>query len=194
MPPPAHAGMRIGLLGGSFNPAHQGHLHISEIALQRLGLNQVWWLVTPANPLKNRRDLAPLAQRLSSARRLVKHPGITVTAFEASHRDAYTVNTLGRLLRRYGNVHFVWLMGADGLAGFRWWRDWRGIARRVPIAVFDRPGFRYRALASIPARVLERARLDESDARALATARPPAWTFLSIPLQSVSSTQLRETG
>lgn len=190
-PPPAYPAMTIGLLGGSFNPAHAGHRHISEFALKRLSLDRVWWLVTPANPLKPRGGLAPLQKRLAGARRQACHPRIDVTGFEAAQPDAYTVNTLDFLARRYPATRFVWLMGADALAGFQHWRDWRRIARQVPIAVLDRPGYRFAALASPPACALARSRIDESDAAGLARLNPPAWAFLTLPLSGVSSTALR---
>lgn len=192
VPPPAFPGMTIGLLGGSFNPAHEGHRHISETALKRLSLDRVWWLVTPANPLKPRRDLAPLETRLAGARRQAEHPRIDVTAFEAARPDAYTVNSLDFLIRRYPGTRFVWLMGADALAEFHNWRDWRRIAHQVPIAVFDRPGYRFDALSSRAANALSRNRMDEGDAAGLAKLSPPAWVLLTLPLSGLSSTFLRD--
>jgi nicotinate-nucleotide adenylyltransferase len=193
-PPPAFPGMRIGLLGGSFNPAHAGHLHISRVALARLGLDRLWWLVTPGNPLKGQRELKPLDERLEKAARVAKHPRIDVTGFEASRPDAYTVNTLRFLTERFPETRFVWLMGADGLAYFHRWRDWRGIAAGAPMAVIDRPGYRFPALASPAALALAHARIDESDAAGLTQICPPAWTFLTIPLSPVSSTEIRARG
>lgn len=183
--------MTIGLLGGSFNPAHAGHLHISRMALKRLGLDRVWWLVTPGNPLKGRRDLAPLPQRLATAVAVANDPHIDVTGFEAARPDAFTVNTLRFLTRRYPGTRFVWLMGADNLAGFHRWRNWRKIARLAPVSVLDRPGYRFAARASRAAAVLARAYLDESDAVGLAGHRPPAWTLLSVPLSAASSSRIR---
>ena len=190
-PPPAYPSMTIGLLGGSFNPAHEGHRHISETAMKRLSLDRIWWLVTPANPLKPRRDFAPLETRLAAAYRQAAHPRIDVTAFEAARPDAYTVNSLDFLIRRYPATRFVWLMGADALAGFHNWRDWRRIARQVPIAVLDRPGYRFAALSSRAANTLARNRMDESDAAGLARLSPPAWALLTLPLSALSSTFLR---
>lgn len=192
-PPPAYPGMRIGLLGGSFNPAHEGHLHISRVALARLGLDRVWWLVTPGNPLKGRRELKPLDERLDMAARAARHPRIDVTGFEAALPDAYTVNTLRFLDRRHPGTRFVWLMGADSLAGFHRWRDWQTIAALAPIAVFDRPGYRLPALASRAAQALAARRIEESDAAGLAEILPPAWTLLTLPLSRLSSTQIRQT-
>ncbi|GAB4233749.1 MAG: nicotinate-nucleotide adenylyltransferase [Methyloligellaceae bacterium] len=189
--PPAAPGMRIGLLGGSFNPAHAGHLHISRRALARLALDQLWWLVTPGNPLKPRSDLAPLSTRLAQAARLARHPRIRVIGFEARRPDAFTVNSLHFLKQRYRATHFVWVMGADALAGFHRWRRWRTIFRLCPIAVMDRPGYRFAAIASQAAHYAARYRVDESDAPGLALLQPPAWCFLTLPLCPLSSTQIR---
>ncbi|NWG45279.1 MAG: nicotinate-nucleotide adenylyltransferase, partial [Alphaproteobacteria bacterium] len=133
--------MRIGLLGGSFNPAHAGHLHLSEIALARLGLHAVWWLVSPRNPLKAPQDLARLEARLASARAMARHPRIKVTDIEARLGTRYTVDTLAVLRRRHPGVRFVWLMGADNMVGFHRWRRWRAIAAALPVAVLARPGY-----------------------------------------------------
>lgn len=191
-PPLALPGMRIGLLGGSFNPAHQGHRHISVAALTRLGLDRLWWVVTPGNPLKNAADLATLAERIGDAQRVAAHPRIEVTGFEAALNSAFTANTIAYLKRRFPGVNFVWVMGGDNLAQFAQWRDWRRIVEMMPIAVLDRPGARHKALASPAARVFAAFRLDESQAHALPLARPPAWTYLTIPLSGVSSTNLRK--
>jgi nicotinate-nucleotide adenylyltransferase len=183
--------MRIGLLGGSFNPAHAGHLHISRVALSRLGLDQVWWLVSPGNPLKNVSKLPDLAARVAAAREVAHHPRIVVTGFEDALGSGYSVDTIRFLQRRYPQVHFVWLMGADNLAAFHRWRAWEESFRRVPIAVLDRPGFRLKARASKAAQRFASAARDESDAAGLALMRPPAWTLLTIPLSELSSTGLR---
>ncbi len=183
--------MTVGLLGGSFNPAHAGHLHISQMALKRLVLDRIWWLVTPGNPLKGRHDLAPLAERLANAVAVANDPRIDVTGFEADRPDAFTANTLRFLVRRYPATRFVWLLGADNLAGFHRWREWKKIARLAPIAVLDRPGYRYAARASRAATVLARTSLDESDAAGLAGRSPPAWTFVTVPLTPASSSAIR---
>jgi len=190
-PPPAFPGMRIGLLGGSFNPPHLGHRHIAETALRRLGLDQVWLVVTPGNPIKAHGDLAALSERLSAAQRMMDHPRIKVTGFEAALPSAYTARTLDFLHRRFPGVRFVWIMGGDNLANFHRWQEWRGIMRSLPIAVLDRPGFRFRAIASPAAVTFGGARMDEAQAGALALMRPPAWSYLTIPLAEISSTQLR---
>ena len=190
-PPPAYPGMRIGLLGGSFNPPHPGHRHIAEIALQRLGLDQVWLIVTPGNPIKDHGELAALSQRLAATRETVAHPRLVVTGFEAAMPTAYTAQTLAFLHRRFPGVHFVWIMGGDNLAGFHRWQEWTGIMRMMPITVLDRPGFRFRAMASRAAHVFAHARVSEAQSGALALMQPPAWSYLTIPLADISSTQLR---
>jgi nicotinate-nucleotide adenylyltransferase len=191
-PPLALPGMRIGLLGGSFNPAHQGHRQISLAAIARLGLDRLWWVVTPGNPLKGAADLADLAERIRDARRVAAHPRIEVTGFEAALRSAFTAETVAYLKRRFPGVNFVWVMGGDNLAQFARWRDWRRIVQTMPIAVLDRPGARHKALASPAARCFAAFRLAESEARALPLARPPAWSYLTIPLSGASSTKLRK--
>jgi nicotinate-nucleotide adenylyltransferase len=190
-PPPALAGMRIGLLGGSFNPPHTGHRLACLTALKRLALDQVWWIVTPGNPLKKHGALAPLAGRIRLSRQASQHPRIKVTAFEASIGTAYTERTLRFLRRRFPGVQFVWLMGADNLASFHRWREWQAIFRLMPIAVEDRPGWRYRALSSPAAGRFGRFRVPEADAAALPGRGPPAWCYLSGPLSKLSSTALR---
>jgi len=186
--------MRVGLLGGSFNPPHPGHRHIAEAALRRLGLDKVWLLVTPGNPIKAHGDLAALSARLQAAAHIVKHPRIAVTGFEAALPTAYTACTLAFLQQRFPGVHFVWIMGGDNLAGFHRWQEWQNIMWRMPLAVLDRPGFRYRAMAAPAAVVYQRARIEETQAPALAFMRPPAWTYLTIPLVDISSTELRQQG
>ena len=188
--PPDTGDEAIGLLGGSFNPAHEAHVEISEAALRRLGLSRVWWLVTPGNPLKAG-GAAPLDQRIAAARRLVGARRITVTGFERALGDPYTIATLSYLVRRRPRARFVWLMGADCLAEFHRWRQWREIMSLLPIAVVDRPGWRFRALSSIAATRFASARLPEQDAAVLASLRPPAWVFLTGPLSDISSTAIR---
>ena len=150
---------RIGLLGGSFNPTHEGHLHISLMALQRLGLDELWWLVSPSNPLKKSHDLAPYDSRLAGARKMARHPRITVSDFEARAGTSYTVHTLRALMRRFGGVRFVWLAGADILTQMPLWRDWDAIFRTVPIAIFDRPTYSLKALSGLVAQRFGRAYL-----------------------------------
>ena len=189
--PMAAPNMRIGLLGGSFNPPHAAHRQISLAALKRLGLDQVWWLVSPGNPLKDAGNAPHLEARITAARAVARHPKIVVTGFEAARPSAYTVDTISFLKRRYPSVDFVWLMGADNLASFHRWRKWERIFGLVPIAVLDRPGYRLKARASRAAQRFAFAALDETDARGLAGMEPPGWTLLTIPLSSLSSTRLR---
>lgn len=189
--PPAYAGMTIGLLGGTFNPPHAGHLHISQVALKRLGLDRLWWLVTPGNPLKTRGDAASFVKRLGQAEKLASHPRIEVTGFEASLGSPYTADMLAFLIRRFPGARFIWVMGADNLRHFHRWRRWRDILETVPVAVIDRPGYRYAARAGIAAQCFASAYIDESDAHGLHRYHPPAWTFLSAPLIDLSSTGLR---
>jgi nicotinate-nucleotide adenylyltransferase len=190
-PPLAFPRQRIGLLGGSFDPPHRGHLRTSRTALERLALDRVWWLVTPGNPLKYRPDLAPLARRLAQCRSFVRDPRITITGFEAALGSPYTFASLIFLRRRYPKVRFVWIMGADGLANLHNWRYWRDILHLVPVAVVDRPGWRHKAVRSRAATAFRFAYIPETQAARLAYATPPAWTILSGPLSFLSSTALR---
>lgn len=190
-PPLASSGQRIGLLGGSFNPPHEGHLHISEVALSTLGLDNIWWLVSPGNPIKSHDDLMALENRLAASRALINHPRIKVTGFEASMPTSYTAETLKFLTIRYPSVNFVWLMGADNLLNFHRWQKWQDIFMNVPIAVFDRPGYRLEALVSPAAHRFRRFQIPEKSARLLTHRPAPAWTFITHPLISQSSTALR---
>jgi nicotinate-nucleotide adenylyltransferase len=189
--PPVASGMRIGLYGGSFNPPHAGHRHVSLMALKRLGLDRVWWIVTPGNPLKDTGELASTALRVTEAKDMADDPRIEVTAFEEEIGARYTVDTLAFLMRRYPGVHFVWIMGADNLAGFHRWRGWRRIARMMPMVVIDRPGWTLKADRSRSATALAAYRVDEGQARALVGMSSPAWVFLHGPRSHLSSTELR---
>ncbi|KMO21831.1 nicotinate-nucleotide adenylyltransferase [Methylobacterium platani] len=194
--PPVAPGLRVGLYGGSFNPAHAGHRHVSRLALRRLALDRVWWLVSPGNPLKDRSRLPEAAARAAAARIVAADPRIAVTDFEAG-LDAgrpgirYTVDTLRWLTERHGEVRFVWIMGADSLASFHRWKGFREIAARMPFAVIDRPGYTLTAMASPAARLLAASRIDEAAAATLADRAPPAWVFLHGPRSTLSSTALR---
>ena len=189
---PLHApGMRIGLLGGSFNPPHAAHRAISLFALKRLQLDRVWWLVTPGNPLKDSRALRVLDARLDAARGVAADSRIDVTAVETAFNTRYTVDTLRALHQRCRGVRFVWIMGADNLAQFHRWRNWRGIADIIPLAVIDRPPLGGRALGAPAAQALAPYRVAERDAPRLAELVPPAWTFLSGMKLDISSTALR---
>ena len=198
LPPPivalAREGGRIGLLGGSFNPAHQAHRHISLIALRRLKLDAVWWLVSPQNPLKSTTGMAPTERRLAKAREVAGHPDIHASAAETALGTQYTIDTLEALAHKFPKAHFVWLMGGDSLASFHLWRRWKAIAKLMPIAVVARPGFTIRALASPAAQFLDGARLNDKDAATLAEQSPPAWTFLRERLDPTSATALRNRG
>ncbi len=187
--PMAAATMSIGLLGGSFNPPHEAHREISLTAVKRLGLDQVWWLVSPANPLKDPSKLASLESRVEAARKVAKSPRIAVTGF--SNGSPYTIDLVTALKRRFPGVNFVWLMGADNLGQFHRWRAWEKIFAKMPIAVLDRPGYRLKARAGMAAQRFAPNRVDESDARGLARLEPPAWTILTHKLSGLSSTALR---
>jgi nicotinate-nucleotide adenylyltransferase len=189
--PPLSRGLKIGLLGGSFNPPHDGHREASLLALRRLQLHRIWWLVSPGNPLKDFGGLAPLAKRVEAARRVSHHPRIKITAIEAAIGSTYTFDTISYLKRHCPGVHFVWLMGADNFRHFDRWQRWRDIARLVPIAIIDRPGSTLTALHGRAAEALAPYRRDESDAPSLAAAAPPAFTFLHGPRSPMSSTALR---
>lgn len=191
---PSHSpDMRIGLLGGSFNPPHEGHRLASRIALRALSLHRLWWLVSPGNPLKDARELAPMPARLAAARALADDPRIVVTDIEASIGTRYTHATLAFLTRHCPGVRFVWIMGADNLAGFHRWQRWRDIARLTPMAVIDRPGSTLKAAHTRAAILFARDRLGESESRLLANRRPPALVFLHGPRSNQSSTALRNT-
>ncbi|MCC0037584.1 MAG: nicotinate-nucleotide adenylyltransferase [Brucellaceae bacterium] len=192
--PHAARGIAVGLFGGSFNPPHAGHALVAEIALRRLALQQLWWIVTPGNPLKAGRRLAPLGDRLARSEAIATDPRIKVTAFEAAHRLRYTADTLALVKARNPGVDFVWIMGADNLRDFHRWQRWREIATTFPIAVIDRPGATLSYLSSIMAKTFDYARVDEDDAPALARKRPPAWTFIHGPRSSLSSTAIRNAG
>lgn len=189
--PHVAAGLRVGLFGGSFNPPHEGHRLVAEIALRRLGLDQLWWMVTPGNPLKDRRELAPLAERIAMSKALVHDPRIKITAFESACSVKFSAETVALIRARNPGVRFVWVMGADSLAGFHRWQNWQTIARSLPIAVIDRPGATLAYLSAKMAKTFSHARVDEDDARVLALMRPPAWTFIHGPRSSLSSTAIR---
>jgi len=182
---------RVGILGGSFNPAHGGHLHISRRALRALALDEVWWLVSPQNPLKAKAGMAPLAARLAGARALAADGRIRICDLERVFGTTRTAETLTRLLRRYPKLRFVWLMGADNLVEIPTWAEWERIFRTVPIAVFDRPSYSQRALGSRAARRFGRNRLRSDEAKELALRRPPAWIFLRGHFHPASATEIR---
>ncbi|MFN7180499.1 nicotinate-nucleotide adenylyltransferase [Hyphomonas sp.] len=187
LPGPA-AGRRIGLLGGSFNPAHGGHLHVAETAIRRLALDGVWWIVARGNPLKSAHG--DFNTRLASAREMATSPGMAVTDIERQLDLTYTVDTLVALQAAEPDAHFVWLMGADSAAGFHLWKDWEDIGARVPIAVVSRPGTRLTQTLPFVRRFAD-ARVPERDAHTLPGRTPPAWVYLRAPGNMLSSTALR---
>jgi len=183
--------MRIGLFGGSFNPPHEGHLLVSRQVLKRLGLDAVWWLVTPGNPLKDKSQLAPLANRVAAARKLVERPNVHVTGFEAAHGFRYTYDTLHYLKRTLPGRKLVWIMGADNFATFHHWERWRDIANLMPLAIYVRPGSARQAPFGKAAINLAKYRLDESDACLLPDQPAPAWTYLHGFMSGLSSSSIR---
>jgi nicotinate-nucleotide adenylyltransferase len=188
-PGPAADGLRIGLLGGSFNPAHEGHLYVSETALKRLKLDSVWWLVSPGNPLKDKGSMADFRARLESAEKIAaSHPRIHVSALERALHTVYTVDTVAALRRRFPGVTFVWLMGSDNLEQFGRWRRWRDIARLVPIAVVQRPGS---ILAALNAPLVRRFGMVRD---AKLPAHPPCVMVLDGARNKQSATRLRAEG
>lgn len=191
--PFAVRGQRIGLLGGSFDPPHAGHVHITREALRRFDLDRVWWLASPGNPLKDEGP-APMARRLAVARTMIRDPRVQVSDIEARIGTRYTAETLAFLCAHYPGVRFVWLMGADNLAGFHRWDRWRMILRQVPVGVIARPGWGLRGLHSMAARAYAPARLPQTRARLLADQAPPAWCYVTIPMQDISSSDLRARG
>lgn len=190
--PYVEKGMQVGLFGGSFNPPHAGHRLVAEIALRRLRLDQLWWIVTPGNPLKSVRELTPLAERIRLSETIAEDPRIKVTAFEAAHRIRYTADTLALVRAKNPGVDFVWIMGADSLRDFHRWQRWREIMLTFPIAVIDRPGATLSFLSSIAVKTFDYARVDERDAPLLARMKAPAWTFIHGPRSSLSSTAIRQ--
>ncbi|MCB5203531.1 nicotinate-nucleotide adenylyltransferase [Neorhizobium sp. T786] len=189
--PHVERGMVVGLFGGSFNPPHEGHLLVAEIALRRLNLDQLWWMVTPGNPLKSRRELASLSDRIAMSEKLIDDPRIKVTAFEQALGSSYTAETLAHVRARNRSVHFIWIMGADSLRTFHQWQKWQSIVSTFPIAVIDRPGATLSFLSAKMSRTFDYARIDEDDAGVLWRKPAPAWTFIHGPRSAVSSTSLR---
>lgn len=183
--------MRIGLLGGSFNPAHEGHRHISLLALKHLHLDELWWLVSPQNPLKSTNDMAPFAERLASARVMARHPRIRVSDIESRLHTRYTADTLRALRARFPQTRFVWLMGADNLAQIPRWERWTEIFNTVPIAVFDRATYSYRALAGKAAQRFAKKRIEARNAATLADHKAPAWVYFHARRHPASASSIR---
>ena len=182
---------RIGLLGGSFNPAHDGHRDISLAALAYLGLDEVWWIVSPQNPLKPVKGMASFDERMASAQAVADHPRIRITDIEKRLGTQYTADTLRKLVTRFPSYRFVWLMGADNLAQIASWRDWTRIFHLVPIAVFDRPTYTIKALTALAARRFRRSRRREAALKTLAATPAPAWVFVHHRLNPISATAIR---
>lgn len=188
--PRAVRGQVIGLLGGSFDPPHAGHVHLTREALKRLRLDRVWWLVSPGNPLKPNPP-APLADRIVAARALMRHPRVQITGIEADLGTRATVDTLAALRRHYPGVRFVWLMGADNLAGFHRWDRWQRIIATVPVVALARPGQRRAALTARLPRQFRTKRLKGGAVRMAGQVQAPAWAYLDMPMRAESSTELR---
>jgi nicotinate-nucleotide adenylyltransferase len=188
--PIAMPGMVIGLLGGSFDPAHAGHAHITHQALMRFGLDRVWWLVSPGNPLKAEGP-APLAARIAQARSVIGDPRVVITGLEARLGTRHTAALLDRLTALYPGVRFVWLMGADNLVQFHRWDRWHSILARVPVGVLARPGYGIAARRSVAARMFRAAQVPP---RGLGLRAPPAWAFVDVPLVDLSSSAIRARG
>lgn len=186
-------GLRIGLLGGSFDPAHGGHVHITQQALIRFDLDAVWWLLSPGNPLKSRAP-ASMAQRMARARSIMQHPRVAVTDIEARLGTRYTAETLARLMSRHPGVRFIWLMGADNLAGFHHWQDWQWIMEHVPVGVLARPGQRLRARMSPCAKLYANYRISGRSSQLLGRRAAPAWCFVNVPMMAQSSSAIRAAG
>ena len=192
--PKASPGRRVGLFGGTFDPPHEGHQNAAKMALNRLQLDELWWMVTPGNPLKRGQPLSDLKRRLDATEAWAQDPRIRITAFEARFAVHTTCDVIQFLRSRYPGVRFVWIMGGDNLMSFHRWENWTSIMRSVPIAVIDRPGAPSPALRSPAARHFWKHRLDQDDAGLLVEKPPPAWCVLHGPLKSVSSTRLRAEG
>ncbi|GGE35454.1 putative nicotinate-nucleotide adenylyltransferase [Primorskyibacter flagellatus] len=183
----------IGLLGGSFDPAHDGHVHLTREAIKRFGLTYVWWLVSPGNPLKSRQP-ATMEARIARARDEMRDPRVTVTGIEEQLGTRYTAETLAALSRLYPGVRFVWLMGADNLTQLDQWQDWHWIMENIPVGVLARPGYRISACTSKAARLYARYRLPANASRLLGRSGAPAWCFVNMPMMPHSSTQIRKDG
>lgn len=182
----------VGLLGGSFNPAHEGHVYISKVAMKRLGLDQVWWLVSPQNPLKSTKEMAPLAERYRQGRDIVRHPRIKVTCLESRLKTQFTQDSLSALKKRYPNVRFIWLMGADNLETFHQWKGWDKIMKMMPICIMHRPKYRLRGLSGKTACRFASFRLSTGKASVLKYQHAPAWVFLPIKGMNISASEIRQ--
>ena len=187
----AYKNQTIGLMGGSFNPAHEGHKMITDLALKQLRLNAVWWLVSTQNPLKSPIGLEALDKRINDACLLANHPKVTVKPIEFQLNTRYTVDTIRLLKRRFPQTRFVWIMGADNLIQFPEWKNWQQIAAMIGIAVFDRPGYSLKALSGKMAQRYSRFRISERRRASVGKLKPPAWVFLHALLNPISSSNIR---
>jgi nicotinate-nucleotide adenylyltransferase len=192
-PPVIKKAANIGLLGGSFNPPHQGHREISLAALEAMDLDQVWWLVSPGNPQKDPKTYADESTRLKASVAMANHPRIHVSDFEFQSGTRYSLDTIKALKSAFPEINFVWLIGADNLASFHSWKNWQEIMAALPLAVFNRPGFRQRALSSPAARFFARERVPTREIRRLGHRSPPAWAYIGKTANQQSATQLRQT-
>lgn len=191
--PVAKQGQYVGLLGGSFDPPHQGHVHITKTALKRFNLDQLWWLVSPGNPLKVNGP-APMNERMQASWAIMQHPQVCVSDAELALETKYTAETLRALMKRYVGVNFVWLMGADNLAQFDKWQDWRWIMENVPIGVMARPGDRITARLSKAGRIYREAKLPARASHLLGRRGTPEWCFINMPMSPQSSSAIRALG
>ncbi|MEP3115881.1 nicotinate-nucleotide adenylyltransferase [Nisaea sp.] len=188
----AARGKTIAVMGGSFNPAHKGHLDVALYALRKLRADEVWWMVSPQNPLKSPDEMAPFAERKASAEKLARyHSRIRVTDIEVLLGTHFTADTLCALVDNARDTRFIWVMGADNLIGFHRWAEWQQIFNRVVIAVFDRPSYSLRALSGPAARRFARMRTRERSGSLLRNRRAPAWVFFHTPLNPLSATRIR---
>lgn len=191
--PYARPGMTVGLLGGSFDPPHEGHVHITKAALRRFGLDRVWWLVSPGNPLKQRGPVA-IGRRMKAAQKLMQHPRVDISDFETRAGTRYTAESIKALQKAYPGVRFVWLMGADNLAQIHLWKDWRTIFECMPVGVLARPGDRIAARMAPAALIYRNARLRPRESQLLKHATAPAWCYVNVPLSDTSSSAIRARG
>ena len=189
--PTSTPGQKIGMFGGSFNPPHLGHLRVAETALKKLQLDAVWWLVSPANPLKPKSELIPLEQRISSCLKLIKNPALKVTAYESLINNNISAITLKKILQQKSASSFVWIMGADNLSTLHYWENWQFIMENIPVAIISRPQYLHAAIGSVAGKKFEASRINECDASQLVYKRAPRWVFLHQQLDSSSSTTLR---
>ncbi len=192
--PATASGMTVGLFGGSFNPPHDGHRLVAETALKRLGLDQLWWIVTPGNPLKSTSELLPLEKRIALSEEMGLGPRVKVTALEAAYKVRFSADTVSLIKARHRDVNFIWVMGADNLKYFHHWQRWRSIAEMLPIAIIDRPGSTLSYVSSKMALTYDYARVDEDDAISLAKLKAPSWTLIHGPRSTLSSSAIRSAG